>query len=108
MSDQKDSSNTAKIPKLQNSTRYALWRIYVMEMMRNDGVLGALTEDLPTEGSTSEVVNRFKRMDEKARDQIVLNLGEEQATIITSVLTSDGTTNASWDKLQDNFRKEDT
>ena len=102
-----DSSNDHKIPKLQGSKGFALWRIYVMELMRKDGVLYVLTQDPPEqETSTQAAVSRFRKDDEKARPHIVLNIGEEPATIITSLLLAGATTKAVWEKLTDTYHKE--
>ena len=100
------SSNDNKVPKLQNSKCFALWRVYVMELMRKDGVLNLLREDPPDPNTASNgALARFQKEDQKARPHIVLNLGEEPATMITSLLLSGATTEAVWDKLIDNYQK---
>lgn len=96
-----------KIPKLNDAKGYALWSIYAMELMRKDGVLHVLTEDPPSAETNSQaVINRWKKQDEKARPHIVLNLGEEPAILVTSILLEGATTKQVWVKLRDTYRKE--
>lgn len=57
-----------------------------MEIIRKDGVLGALTEDSMDHIATTAATKRFKKMDEKAQVHIALNLVEEPATLVTSLL----------------------
>ena len=78
------SSDLPKIQKLTNAKGFALWSIYVQEMMRKDNVLHVLTEDLPEHASQS-ATTRFMADDRKARAHVVLNLGEEPATLITLI-----------------------
>lgn len=86
------SSDTAKIPKLHHSIGFALWRIYVMELLRKKGVLPSLKEDPPDlEKSSPEAVSRLERDDERDLPQIVVNVGEEPKTLITSLLLTDAT-----------------
>lgn len=58
-----------------------------MVLLRKKDLFHALNED-PTESESTTVaaVNKFCRADEKACPHIVLNLGEEQASLITSLL----------------------
>lgn len=74
--------------------------------MRKDGVLSALTDDAPRDTAIVAAVNRFNKTGEKARAQIVLNLGEEPATLVTSLLMPGAPTRAVWKKLQDTYQKE--
>lgn len=107
MSDSVSASYDNKVPRLKNSKGFALWRLYVMELMRKDGVLHVLSEDPPNpETSTNTVVSRWKRDDERARPHIVLNLGEEPATLVTSLVISGGTSRQVWQKLNDVYEKE--
>lgn len=106
MSDNYESSNNRKIRKLQNIKGYEIWRIYIMELMTKDGALGALTEDAPEDTATTTAKNRFKKIDEKDRANIALNLGEEPATLVTSLLMLGDTINTLWDKLNDTYQKE--
>lgn len=76
-----------------------VFTIYVMEIMRKDGVLAAITEERPLDTTSTSIINRFNEIDEKARERIVLNLGEELATFVTSLLMSEATTPAARDKL---------
>ena len=104
MSEVSSVTDGIKIPKLKNSKGFALWRIYVMELMRKDGVLHVLTQEPPdADNATQAQINRFQRDDQKARPHIVLNLAEEPATLITSLLMSDGTTKQVRDKLTDTY-----
>lgn len=72
-----------------------------MEFVKKNGVLSALTKAAPRDTATTAAVNSFNKTDEKARAHIVLNLGEEPATLVTSLLMSGATTSAIWEKLQD-------
>lgn len=74
--------------------------------MRKDGVLNALAKDAPEEGATSNVINRINKMDEKAWAHIVFKLGEEPATLVTSLLMSGATTKSVWNKIQASYQKE--
>lgn len=56
-----------------------------MELLHRDGVLAALTEDFPDDDAHGPAIDRFKKMGENARAHIVLNLGEEPATLRTSL-----------------------
>lgn len=70
-------------------------------------VLHALTDDPPDpDTATTAAVNKFQKDDAKARPHIVLNLGEEPATILTSLLLSGATTKVVWRKLTDSYQKE--
>lgn len=71
-----------------------------MELMRKDVVLGALNEDAQEDTATAIIINRFKKADEKARAHILLNPGEQKATLVTSLLMSMDTSRAIWNKLQ--------
>lgn len=75
--------------------------------MRKVGVLHALIEDPPNpDTSTVASVNKFKKDDEKAITHIVLNLREETATLLTTLLISCATTKVVWRKLIDTYQKE--
>lgn len=65
-----------------------------MELMRKEGVLGTLVEDAPEHKETKTVINRFKKNDEKARAHIVLNLAQQPATFLTSLIMSGDTSRA--------------
>ena len=107
MSTATSSSDNVKIPKLINSKGFSLWSIYVMEWMRKDGILHILTEDAPDPNdSTSAVLEKYKREDQKDRPHIVLNIWEEPATLITSLLLSSATTKDVWKQLTDAYQKE--
>lgn len=54
----------AKNTNLQKRKVYALWRMYVMKLMRKDSVLGALTEHAPGNTKTTAVAHRFKKTGE--------------------------------------------
>ena len=96
-----------KIPKLQGAKGFALWRLYVMEMMRKYGVLYVLNAEPPRAGiSSTESISRSKGDDEKERPHIVLNLEEEPSTLITSLLMNEETTKEVWDKLTASYQKE--
>ena len=73
--------------------------------MRKDNVLHVLTEDLP-ENASQSATTRFMADDRKARAHVVLNLGEEPATLITSLLMADASTKEVWKKLTDSYQKE--
>ena len=77
-----------------------------MELMRKNGVLHVLRDDSPNEDASEAIQNRFKRAEEKARAHIVLNLGDEPATLFTSSLMSGATTKEVWNKLKDAYQKE--
>lgn len=79
-------NNNVQIPKLTCSKGYALCRIYVMEMMRKDGDMNALTNDAPGGDASTAVINCFNKTEENAEAHIALNLGEEPATLVTSLL----------------------
>ena len=98
-------SDLPKIPKLTNSKGFALWSIYVMEILRKDNVLHVLTEEISEDASQAQR-NRFAQDDRKARAHVVLNLGEEPATLITALLLADATARDVWKKLTDSYQKE--
>ena len=101
------STDSPKIPKVTGYKGYAVWSIYVRELMRNDGVLHVLTEDPPNlETASSASVTKFRKEDAKARPHIVLNLGEEPTTLVTAILLADATTKEVWKKLSDAYMKE--
>ena len=75
-----------------------------MELMRKDGVLHVLTEDPPT--GPPNMVSKFQKDDQKARTHIVLNIGDEPATLITSILLTGATTKEVWKKLTETYKKE--
>lgn len=91
MSDSSELLSSCKIPKLTNTKAYSLLRTYIMELIRKDGVLNALTENAREERETINVINRFNKMDEKSRSKIFVNLCEQPATLVTSLLMLDGT-----------------
>lgn len=101
------NSDTPKIPKLQNSKGFAIWRIYVRELLRKDNVLHVLTETPPNpETSNVRAVEAWKKSDLKARPHLVLNLGEEPATLVTSLLLSDASTKQVWERLCEVYQRE--
>lgn len=78
-----------RISKLQDSKLFALWRLYVKELMRRVGVLCVVSHDLPdAEVSTMAVKNKFRKNNEKARPHIALNVRVEPATLIASLVLS--------------------
>lgn len=56
--------------------------------------------------ATATQIKTFKAEDWKARSHIFLNLGEDPATLIISLLFSDATTKEVWKKLTDSYQKE--
>ena len=101
------NNDSSKIPKLQGAKGFELWRLYVMDMMRKDGVLHLLNAEPPRAGMSSiESTSRFKRDDEKERRHIVLNIGEEPSNLVTSLLMNEATTKQVWDKLTASYQKE--
>lgn len=66
-------------------TLYKPELIYVIVLMKNYGVLDALTEDDLGDTATTAAIKTFKKMNEKHRSDIVLILGEEPATQGTSL-----------------------
>lgn len=101
------TNDTPKIPRLQNSKGFALWRLYVTELMRRDGVLHVLTESPPDpNSSTAEARAQWLKDDQKARPHIVLNLAEEPATLVTSLLISDASTKEVWERLRNTYQRE--
>lgn len=64
MSDHADTSLIAKNPKRANTKGYALWSIYFMELLRKDGLLHVLNEELPDhETATVTAVRKFRLED---------------------------------------------
>lgn len=57
-----------------------------MELMRENGVLGAFTEDALWDSVTATVFNRFNKTDEKAWAHIAVKLREEPAILVTSLM----------------------
>lgn len=83
-------SEHAKIPKLHSLQGFALWWIFILEVMRKDRVLHVLRDDTPDPLSSSQAAfNRFKWENESVGPQIVLNEGEEPEKLITSILLTD-------------------
>lgn len=87
------AASSYKFEKLQNLKEFALWRIYVMELMQKDGVHHVLTNNQPEDGTASNnIILRWKRDDEKVRPHVVLHLDDETATLISAATLSRSTT----------------
>lgn len=71
--------------------------------MGKDGVLNDVSEDAPDEGASIATINRFSTMYEKSRAHIVLNLGEEPTTLLTSLQMLGAKTEEVWNKIQDSY-----
>lgn len=88
-----NSNDAPKIPKLQITKGFALWRLYAHKLLRRHGVLYVLTNEEPDRAvSTSEAQQKWEEDDRKARPHIVLNLDEEPATLLTTLFISNATT----------------
>lgn len=75
--------------------------------MRKDGVLYVLTQDKPnTSTDKAAQINRFNGDNHMDHHHIVINLGEESETIVTSLLMSDAMIKEVWKKVTDNYQKE--
>ena len=72
--------------------------------MRKDGVLHVLTDDPPS--GPPNAISKSQKEDQKARPHIFLNIGEEPATLITSILLAGAITKEVWKKLTETYKKE--
>lgn len=83
------SSEVPNIPRLQNSTGFAIWRLYFNELMRQHGALYVHTRiTLGPPTSTPETCENWCKDDQKAGPQILLNLAKQSATLFTALLIS--------------------
>lgn len=96
-----------KIPNVQNSKAFALWRFYLTEHLHHDEVLYVLSEGAADPVlSTLEVQQRWEEDDRKARPHFFLNLGEEPATLVTSLFISNAQTKEVWNLLCGTYHQE--
>lgn len=95
-----EEPNTRKISTIQNSKGFVLWRLYVIELVRRVGVSHLSRKPKPVaEFDPPEVIEQRNKADRKARPHILLDLGEEPATLAIYLLISDATTNEIFDRL---------
>lgn len=94
-----------KIPKLTNAKRFALWRLYGTELLRED-VLRVLNESSPPPTVSVAVPRRWDEDDRKPRLHIVLNLNEEPATIITALIISNASTKEVRERLCNTYQRQ--
>lgn len=75
--------------------------------MHQGGLLHILTEKSPDlNTSSTAAVNKFRRENQRARPQIGINIGEELATVIISILLSNVTTKEVWLNTNDDYQKD--
>lgn len=80
-----------------------------MELLCPDGLQYVLSQDHPDqEVSTTVIVNKFRKYNEKARSYIVLNVGVHTATLIKSLVSTGTATKAVSEKLISTYQKEST
>ena len=101
-----DRSEKIRIPKLEGSKDYAVWKIYLLELLVRDDVLFVLNEDAPEATASAAARNRWKKADTKARSHIVLNLGEEPVISVSAALMEGASAKDIWNKLEAVYQKE--
>lgn len=90
MASSSGSSDTLKIPRYQNWKGFAQLRHWATEVVHCDDFLHVVTETPPNpHASTNESRAQWRKGDQKARLHIALNLGEELAGLITSLMFFD-------------------
>lgn len=78
-----------------------------MELLRKDDLFPVFNEEpLVLQSVTIDALKKVHREDQKDRPNIVLILGEENATLMTLLLLSDASTKAVWQTLTYAYQKE--
>lgn len=77
-----------------------------IDVLSFNGILSGPTEYASEENTTDAATNRFKKMYEKDRAYLFLNLGEKHATQVKYLMMSGGTTRTVWDNRKDTYDKE--
>lgn len=106
MSGATETIDKVRIPAL-SSSNYATWSVLVRELLRRKGLLELISTETPDpEVATAAAVNRFTKNDMKTRSYLVLHLGPEAITNVTSLLSMDATTKHVWLKLKSTYQRD--
>lgn len=93
-----------QIQYVQNFKEYAFWSIDVIKLIRQNPVLYIVSRLFPdTQASKTAEICMFEKIDEAARLNIVLNVGEEPATLIMRLVLSRATTTSLCEVFKSNY-----
>ena len=101
-----ESDSRRRIPKLEGSQDFSVWRIYLMELLDYFDVLNVITDPEPDPGSSATIINHRNKANNKARSKIVFNLGTEPIAVISQLLTDRASAVDVWKKLESSYHKE--
>lgn len=104
-----DTSSISKvsIEPLRNTDKYSNRSISTTEMRNRDGLQGHIDgKEVPPPAGETGKLKDFKKNNRVARSHIVLHLGKEAVTNVSTIMDQDGTAKDIWDKLKEILQKD--
>lgn len=92
------------IRPLKDGENYQTWCVMVKEVLRREDLLEHLEQESPP--GTSASTATWKKKDRHARSNLVLHLGEEAITNVTSILEEEASAKEVWDRLKSIYQKD--